>query len=41
MKRFIKPVYDYIYENFLHSMCGGYQTDLKKELQYVDIRSIF
>ncbi len=41
MKRFIKPVYDYFYQNFFYVMCGGYEKDLKKQLQYVDIRSIF
>lgn len=41
MKRFIKPIADYIFQTYLYMMLSGYEKDLKKELQYVDIRRIF
>jgi hypothetical protein len=41
MKRFIKPIADYIFQTYLYTMLSGYENDLKKELLYVDIRHIF
>jgi hypothetical protein len=40
MKRFIKPIADYIFQTYLYTMFGGYERDLKKELLYVDIRHL-
>jgi hypothetical protein len=41
IKRFIKPIADYIFQTYLYTMLRGYEKDLKKELQYVDIRRLF
>jgi hypothetical protein len=41
VKRFIKPIADYIFQTYLYTMLNGYEKDLKKQLMYVDIRRLF
>lgn len=37
MKRFFQPTLHYIFETYFYTMFRGYERDVKKELQYVDI----